>query len=55
MPYCIADGFAQYLLTKTGNASVDFTKLSASVSNNGSQDVTYTTTQAWGKLYISAY
>ena len=55
MPYCIADWFSSSLLCKTGNASVDYTKLSASVSNNGSQDLTYTTTKAYWKLYISVY
>ena len=38
------------MLCKTWNASVEFTKLS---STGG--DVTYTTTQAYGKLYISVY
>lgn len=38
------------MLCKTWNASVDFTKLTSSGG-----DVTYTTTQAYGKLYISVY
>ena len=38
------------MLCKTWNASVDFTKMS---STGG--DLTYTTTQAYGKLFISVY
>jgi len=55
MPYCIAEWFASSLIAKTWNASVEFTKLSSSVANGGSQDLTYTTTKAYWKLYISVY
>ena len=55
MPYCIADGFAQYLLCKTITAGSGTAKaLSFYGTSGNTQTVTYTTTQTYEKMYLVA-
>lgn len=54
MPYCIADGFAQYLLCKTETATnASSTALNLATSRTGSDTKTFTATQTYTTLYLT--
>lgn len=53
MPYCIADGFAQYLLCKTITAgSSTSTSISFNATTGNTQTKTYTIPQTYNTLYV---
>lgn len=53
MPYCIADGFAQYLLCKTITAgSGTSTSIGFSATTGNTQTKTYTIPQTYNTLYV---
>lgn len=54
MPYCIADWFADSLMAKTWNASMESTKAVISFSARWSSETTFTTPKSW-KLFVSVY